>query len=258
MQPKGFTLDRWQIWFILEKREPATAGSPVPVMTKKTAAPLAWVICSGLSNYLCRSDYTMKENRGQGRTRNFAAVVYPDSAPPFWQGILAEQAIPAFISPLHNKDVNPTGEPKKPHYHIMLMFDGVKSLDQVKEIFNKINAIGCEKVNSVRGYARYLVHADNPEKAQYSVNDVISLGGADYNAVTMLQSDYNALVDEMIMFVEDSNIVSFRELYLYALSNRKDWADVMKNGYTLFLKEYLKSKKWDNDEEKRKNDLRRP
>ena len=68
-----------------------------------------------------------KESQKDTRVRNFATVVYPESAPENWQEILAEQFIPAFISPLHDKDINPTGEPKKPHYHVMIMYEGKKS-----------------------------------------------------------------------------------------------------------------------------------
>lgn len=51
---------------------------------------------------------------GKGRTRNFATVVYPESAAEGWQDILAQQFVPIFISPLHDKDINPTGEAKNP------------------------------------------------------------------------------------------------------------------------------------------------
>lgn len=47
------------------------------------------------------------------------------------------------------------------------MFDGVKTIEQAKDLFEQIGGVGCEKVNSIRGYARYLCHLDNPEKAQY-------------------------------------------------------------------------------------------
>lgn len=50
---------------------------------------------------------------GRGRTRNFGTVVYPESAPENWQTILSELCIPCFISPLHDKDINPDGETKK-------------------------------------------------------------------------------------------------------------------------------------------------
>lgn len=100
------------------------------------------------------------------RSRNFATVVYPDSAPENWLSIASELCVPAFISPLHDKDVNPTGEDKKPHWHVMFMFEGKKSIEQVQELFISFGGVGIEKVNSIRSYARYLCHLDNPDKAQ--------------------------------------------------------------------------------------------
>ena len=47
-----------------------------------------------------------KKTSGTGRTRNYATVVYPESAPENWQQILEEEFVPAFISPLHNQDIN--------------------------------------------------------------------------------------------------------------------------------------------------------
>lgn len=48
-----------------------------------------------------------------GRTRNWCAVVYPDSAPENWRDILDGQHICWVESPLHDQDVNPgTGEVK--------------------------------------------------------------------------------------------------------------------------------------------------
>ena len=74
------------------------------------------------------------------RKRNFVTIIYPESAPENFKEIIGDWHIPAFLSPLHDKDVNPDGEKKKPHYHLMLMFRGKKSLDQVKEIIKEVNA----------------------------------------------------------------------------------------------------------------------
>ena len=104
----------------------------------------------------------MKEKNSR-RTRNFATVVYPESSILNWREVLQEQFVPCFISPLHDQDVNPTGEAKKPHYHVLIMFDSVKTVEQARDIFLKIGGVGCEIVNSLRGYARYLCHLDNPE-----------------------------------------------------------------------------------------------
>lgn len=177
------------------------------------------------------------------RTRNFATVVYPDSAPADWQVILAEQCIPCFISPLHDADINPTGEPKKPHYHILFMYDGVKTLEQAQEPIKLIGGVGCEIVKSTRAYARYLCHLDNPEKFKYNIDDVVSIA-ADYNGVIGLAIDKYVAIMEMMDFIETYNIVSFRTLSRYAQQKRMDWFRVLCDSSAIYLKEYLQSRHW--------------
>lgn len=178
------------------------------------------------------------------RTRNFATVVYPESAPDNWQELLAQQFIPAFISPLHDQDLNPTGEPKKAHYHVILMFDGKKSVEQVGEVFKLIGGVGCEIVKSIRGYSRYLCHLDNPEKAQYDTSAVKALCGADYISTIGLAIDkYNAL-GEMQDFCDKYNVVSFYALSKYARANRSDWHRILCDCGAVFMREYLKSRQW--------------
>jgi hypothetical protein len=178
------------------------------------------------------------------RTRNFATVVYPESAPEGWQNILTEQFVPAFISPLHDKDTNPTGEPKKPHYHVVLMFEGKKSIEQVNELFSLIGGVGCEKVNSIRGYARYLCHLDNPEKAQYNQENVRSLGGADYvNTIGLITDKYKA-IGEMIDFCMANEVYSYSQLLEYCRMERFDWFRILCDNGTVVIKEYLKSRSW--------------
>lgn len=181
---------------------------------------------------------------GNGRTRNYATVVYPDSAPPEWQDMLAQQFIPAFISPLHDKDTNPTGEEKKAHYHVVIMYEGPKTKEQAQEVFKLINGVGCEKVNSLRGYARYLCHMDNPEKYQYPQEDVRCLCGADYSSTIGLPTDKYKAISEMIDFCEDNNIVSYSDLLMYCRSEHFDWFRVLCDNGTVVVREYLKSRLW--------------
>lgn len=187
---------------------------------------------------------TEKKSTGRGRTRNFATVVYPDSAPANWQEILAEQFVPAFISPLHDSDLNPAGDIKKAHFHVMLMFDGVKTIDQAQEIFDKIGGVGHEVVQSQRGYARYLCHLDNPEKVQYVQSDVQQLCGADYIATIGLVTDKYKAIGEMIDYCEENCVISYSELLKYSRVNRFDWFRVLCDSGTVVIKEYLKSKSW--------------
>lgn len=191
----------------------------------------------------------MKEEktRGSGRTRNFATIVYPESCPENWKEILTEECIPAFISPLHNNDINADGEKKKEHYHVIIMFDSVKTDEQAKAIFEKIGGVGCQKINVVRGYARYLCHLDNPEKAQYKIEDVTSLCGADYQEVISLASDKYKIIDEMIDFCEKYDITSFYLLSKYAFKNNEQWKKALADNCSVFMREYLKSKQWSKE-----------
>lgn len=184
---------------------------------------------------------SQKKSSGTGRTRNFATVVYPESAPDGWKDILNSFFIPAFISPLHDSDINPTGESKKPHYHVMLMYDGVKTIDQVREVVSAIGGVGCEKIASIRGYARYLCHLDNPDKAQYKIEDVIALSGSDYFGVIGTVVDKYKAIGEMIDFCVANNIHYYSELLIYCRNERFDWFRVLCDSGTYVIKEFLKT-----------------
>lgn len=188
----------------------------------------------------------MSERKKDTRQRNWATVVYPESATQNWQTILSELVIPCLISPLHDEDMNPTGEKKKEHYHVVFMFEGKKSREQIQEIVNMIGGVGCEPIQSMRGYARYLCHLDNPEKVQYNQDDVVQLGGADYPYIIGLVTDKYKAISEIIDFCQEYNIVSYSEILEYSRDNRSDWFRVLCDNGTVVVKEYLKSKLWTN------------
>lgn len=186
----------------------------------------------------------MAEKSGRGRTRNFATVVYPESAPENWLEILGELKVAAFVSPLHDRDVNPDGELKKEHYHVLLMFDGVKTVDQALEIFALFGGVGREQVLSARGYARYLCHLDNPEKAQYPIENVRCFGGADYIATIGLAIDKYKAIGEMIDYCEEYDVISYSELLNICRQEHFDWFRILCDCGTVVMKEYLKSRNW--------------
>lgn len=172
---------------------------------------------------------------GNRRYRDFATVVYPESAPENWKQILEDLKIQALISPLHDKDKNPTGEDKKPHYHVYIMFEGPKSKEQAVNIFNQVGGVGCEIVNSRRGMARYLTHEDNPDKYKYSKEDVVCLGGVDYWEIINLPSDKYALIGDIIDFVIESKISNIIDLFKYTREmGLYDWYRVIIDNTYLF------------------------
>lgn len=178
------------------------------------------------------------------RTRNFATVVYPESAPDNWMDILNDYHVPAFVSPLHEFDVNASGEIKKAHYHVMVMYDSLKSVSQAKEFFSAIGGVGCEVVNSIRGMARYLCHLDNPEKYQYNAVEVKSFGGADYASVVELETDRVKIIADMQEWCRAEGCVSLSELYDYSRVHNYDWFRALATHCNNVMAAYLKSLKW--------------
>lgn len=186
----------------------------------------------------------IKSTKGDSRLRNYATIVYPESAKENWLDILSEFHVPCFVSPLHDKDFNPHGEPKKPHYHVQFEFEGKKSVEQVMEIINAIGGVGCEPVVSLRGYARYLCHLDNPEKAQYDTDKVRCFAGADYVSAIGLPTDKYKAIQEMKDWCAANHCVSFSDLFDYAADNHFDWFRVLCDNGTYVIEKYLKSKSW--------------
>ena len=191
----------------------------------------------------------MKSNSAStdNRKRNFVFVVAQESAPSDWQEVLASEHVPAFISPLHCDDVNADGSKKFNHWHVLLMFKGKKSIEQVREIAHRCGAVNdfVEVCQDVRGYARYLTHRDNPEKAQYSAADVVALGGADYLATVGTAVDTDAAVGEMMDWCIEQGVYSFFRLSNYARRERPDWFRVLTSSRTVFLTNWLKSMQWE-------------
>ena len=186
-----------------------------------------------------------KGSSGAGRTRVYAILVYEDSAPDDWRERLTQEHVAALISPYHDKDVNPDGSQKKPHWHVMIMFDGPKSQEQVNGLWDRVlgeNRVKhYETVNSTRGYGRYLCHMDNPEKAQYSKDDVQALGGADYEEIISLPSDDWEILDQIFDYIDESGERYYSRLLRYCRRERRDWWKLLVQRHSYVVVSYLKS-----------------
>ncbi|KFN89009.1 replication protein [Tetragenococcus muriaticus] len=201
----------------------------------------------------------MAKNKGQGRTRSWTCVVYPESAPANWRDIIDDLHIEWIESPLHDKDINADGEIKKSHWHLLFLFNSVKSYEQVLEITESVNATIPQKAQSAKGLVRYMIHLDNPEKYQYDKKDIIGHGGADVaELLKPNSSDRYALIKEMAIFIKDNNVVEFTELFDYALSQRyDDWFPLLCDNSAYVLGQYIKSNRYQlNKEHKDNKDIR--
>ena len=143
------------------------------------------------------------------RYRQWSIIVYPDSAPENWRDLLKGQQW--VESPLHDKDVNPDGTPKKPHWHIVLVFTNKKSYEQIEKIASSLNGAHPQYVQNLTGMIRYLGHIDNPEKAQYSKSDIIG-HGIDVSKYLESETDIDKLEQTIEIYCEENKIVEYAQL----------------------------------------------
>lgn len=182
------------------------------------------------------------------KKRNWAFVLYPESAPVDWLEQLQQTGLQCAISPLHDRDLNADGTPKKAHYHVILCYSGPTSYNVVKALTNgKLGQTIPQALEQVRGYYRYLTHEDNPEKVQYSKADIRHLNGFDIrDFVEMTKSEITKIKHELVQFIQDNEIYEYADLLevLHAGGEATaDWFEVA-SGNTIFLVSYIKSRKF--------------
>lgn len=179
------------------------------------------------------------------KKRYWAFVLYPESAPENWKELLQQTGLSIAISPLHDKDLDPTGLPKKPHYHIILCYDGPTTFNNVKanitEPLGQPIPIGLEQV---RGYFRYLTHKDNPEKYQYNEKDIETINDFDIdNYNDLSKSQINVILIETQKLINCYNITEYCDLLDLLLSLEKySYLDVAMN-HTILFNTYITSRR---------------
>lgn len=182
-------------------------------------------------------------NKKSTRSRNWTFVLYPESMPSNWQAIIDELHIEYVVSPLHDKDLNADGELKKAHYHVLLLFGGVKSYEQVLNITDELNCPIPQQCHNSKALVRYMAHLDNPDKMQYDISDIKGYGGVDVaELLKPTSSERYSLIKEMITFVKEENITEYKDLVDYAMFNRfDDWLPLLADNCTYMLGQYIKS-----------------
>lgn len=178
------------------------------------------------------------------KKRNWAMVLYPESAPQDWREQLRLSGLQVAISPLHDKDVNADGEPKKAHHHVILVYGSPTTYNNVKALCDRLNQPIPQPLEQVRGYYRYLTHEDNPEKAQYSKSDIQTLNGFDIREfVELTKSEVTKAKREILQLIRDNSITEYADLIDILMDGGEGTADMfdVASNNTLFFKAYLTS-----------------
>lgn len=179
------------------------------------------------------------------RTRTWTVVLYPESAPDNWRDIINDWHIEWVESPLHDQDCNADGEIKKAHWHVLLMFSGVKSYDQVRELTDVLNCPSPQRCHNAKAMVRYMAHLDNPDKAPYSISDIRAYGGVDLGELLKpSSSERYTLIGDMITFIKDNNIIEFQDLMDVALQEHfNDWFPLLCDNSAIVINSYIKSQR---------------
>lgn len=190
------------------------------------------------------------------KKREFAFVLYEESASKDWEQILSQLHQRVFWI-LHDKDVSSNGTPKKPHYHIMILFDNPRSPNTIQSLCSKCGGNGhLEELVSRRGYARYLCHMDDPDKHQYDTTEVHSLCGANYMLEIMSKAELKgnklSMIAEIIQFCDDNVVFFYSDLIRYCIAHRSDWLEMLVSYNGHIIKDYIKSSAYKHDRMQRR------
>lgn len=178
------------------------------------------------------------------KKRNWGFVVYPESAPANWRELLRATGLQCAISPIHDKDLNPDGTPKKAHYHVIAVFNGPTSYGVVKALTDKLKQPIPQALESVRGNYRYFTHKDNPEKYQYDEKEITTINGFSiFDFVELTRSEVNAIKKRLQELIRKLQICEYADLMDLLQDNAMDAEYDVASSHTYFFDKYITSRR---------------
>lgn len=189
----------------------------------------------------------MKNNalKNDIKKRNWTFVLYEDSCSKDWEDYLISTGVP-FSYAYHDKDKTELGEDKKPHYHVLICFDGPVTYTNAQTYAERVGAANnvIQPVGSVRGIVRYFCHKDNPDKFQYEEDIIQCRNGfdpKDYFCLTVTQQ--KVFKRKIIEFIQDNNITEYADLIdTLMYGDQIDMFDIATQN-TFFFTQYIKSRR---------------
>ena len=162
--------------------------------------------------------------------RHFAYVVYPESAPADWIEQLQQTGLSFVVSPLHDKDVDPTGTPKKPHYHVIISWGNTTTYRAARGLCDKLRCPRPQALKSPNAMYRYMQHLDNPDKYQYTDIPTTYNGWVrPLNAADVVQ-----LKREIWGMVHTNDCQEYGELLMVCVEHGSEYFDVA-SSHTIFF-----------------------
>lgn len=185
------------------------------------------------------------------KKRVWTCVVYPDSLPADWIDLLKQSGLKCAISPLHDRDYNPIAdtadqkEPKKPHYHLILVYGSPTTYNNVCKFSQGVlRGTIPQPLESVEGMYRYFTHKDNPEKAQYDEKDIQSFNGFNiYDFVDIKKTEVLKIKQELQDLIIAQNFVEYCDFIDYVRFNEDMGHYDVATSNTIFFEKYIASRR---------------
>ncbi len=193
-----------------------------------------------------------EEKRAGQRTRNWTVIFYPEDIPENWTSLVDEQHFKWIEGPIHDRDTNPDGTPKKPHCHTLFTFESVKTVEQVEELLKSIfgesgtgSIIGALKPKQVTdrcAIVRYMAHMDNSDKAQYEVTDIKGHNGADPAEILKYsETETRHMVIAMEEYIEENGIVEVADFAKAIRYDHPEWHALFSRKMTMYFSIFIRS-----------------
>ena len=186
------------------------------------------------------------------RWYQWECVVWKESLPEDGLDALVKFGVTGYISPVHNDAEDEEGHP---HYHWILCFPTSKSYQQVMQMMDDeglrntpdhkgpVNTVKYVKDLNLR--KRYLCHLDEKHKQHYSPEDVICIGGAEYDDCLHTTPDKQNDDLSIIELIKKYNCTSYAQLVEYCLyCDREHYRSIV--GRCGFWSAYLRSRSQDS------------
>ena len=191
------------------------------------------------------------------KSKYFCALLYPKSTSYDVEKVikaLAEEHLTFAVSPIHDRDLDDDGILKKSHYHLLIAYSSATTLNNIRGWF-KVCGLPESDLHSVRvcasgvGYYRYLTHQDNPEKAQYDVNDIRVFNDSD-ELFKKFSKTASEKIDDLVrifQIVDELDTISFHSLVQYLMLNERELFKLLTSSSALAIcvKEYQRSLEYD-------------
>lgn len=189
----------------------------------------------------------MAQSLKSKRSTTWTFVCWPESLPTEWRNFMSNLHVPiAYI--LHDQDIKTAGssdnpEDLKPHIHVLVRYDSLKSLEQVQADFSFTGIPYFEPVRSFKSMCRYLIHLDDADKFQYSKESITCLGGISLDFSRKYSRDEElSILSDITAFVEDNDIVEYASLWNYAAKNNYSWLDILAGKSSYGISQYIRSR----------------